>query len=283
MLTLSKSLNIANNSCLVFTSAGNKNALLNWVNSEKVFDLFCVYYANGQEQKLAEYCDYFVSHKGAKFPNLLWVYQNWPDIIERYEYILVLDDDLLLTAANLNKHFEMHKNESLWLSQLAFHRRGKVNHKINEAQPFSYMRYTNFVEVNSPLFDRTSILDFLQVYDGEVVGIGVDYWYSEQLSRKDECHNKIAIFDIIPCCNPRDQIAKGGVREIDTAVSFEERMESWDIKSEKLGIPRNYRKVEFSKVKPKTYLSIIFPSLKVLFYKALYHSYKKVTFSAPYP
>lgn len=283
MTTLSKTLDRKNSPYLVFTSAGNKSALPGWVKGDKRFDLFCVYYASGQEQALSPLCDYFVRHKGAKFPNLLWVYQQWPEIIERYDYILVIDDDLTLSASDFNRHFEMHKKEQLWLSQLAFHRRGKVNHKINEAQPFSYMRYTNFVEVNSPLFDKASLLRFLQEYDAEVVGIGVDYWYSDRLSKQDTEHNKIAIFDNIPCCNPRDQIAKGGVREIDTAVSFEERMRTWDVKAAKLGIERNYTKKEYAKVKPSGFLTSLAPSVKILFFSFLYHAYKKLTFSAPYP
>ncbi|MFC3120827.1 DUF707 domain-containing protein [Agaribacter flavus] len=283
MTVLSKSLDKSNHPYLVFTSAGNKTALTSWVLGDKNFDLFCVYYAQGNEDNLASSSDYFVKHKGAKFPNLLWVYQHWPDILNRYDYILVIDDDLTLRAEDFNRHFAMHKAEKLWLSQLAFHRRGKVNHKINEAKPFSYMRYTNFVEVNSPLFERESLLMFLKEYDAEVVGIGVDYWYSSRLADKDTERNKIAIFDIIPCCNPRDQIAKGGVREIDTAVSFDDRMKSWDIKSQKLGIERNYQKIEYRAVRPQRFIATILPSLKVLFFKVLYHTYKKLTFSQPYP
>ena len=268
---------------LVFTSAGNKSALALWVNGQRDFDLFCVYYASGKEEELSALSDYFACHKGAKFPNLLWVYQNWPELIEQYERVLVLDDDLLLTADNINRHFSLHTEEKLWLSQLAFHHRGKVNHYINLARPFSYLRYTNFVEVNSPLFNIDMLLKFLQVYDAEVAGIGVDYWYSDLISRLDQSQEKIAIFDIIPCCNPRDQIAKGGVREIDTAISFQDRMKSWDVKAAKLGIERNYKKIEYRSKKPPSIFATIMPSIKILFFSALYHAVILAKFSKPYP
>lgn len=74
---------------LVFTSAGNKSALALWVNGQRDFDLFCVYYASGKEEELSALSDYFACHKGAKFPNLLWVYQNWPELIEQYERVYI--------------------------------------------------------------------------------------------------------------------------------------------------------------------------------------------------
>jgi hypothetical protein len=91
--------------------------------------------------------------------------------------------------------------------------------------PTAKLRYTNFIEMACPLFRRDKLDPFMAVYDPELVGYGVDWWFLHTLGAG--LPNRVAVVDEVTCINPYDR-TKGGVREIDTLQSHEKRKEVWE-------------------------------------------------------
>jgi hypothetical protein len=209
---------------LVFTSAGDRSNLTLWLNGRRNFDLWVTYYGD-QNARFKENADFYNRRRGGKFPNLHHVYQTWCDILDHYDAIMVMDDDIIIEAAAISRLFELRERYDLWLLQPAFDATGKISHPITKAKPDFLLRYVNFVEVTCPLFKKQKLDDFMNVYDPELTGWGVDWWYMHTLG--PDLTGKVAIIDDITCINPHDS-AKGGRREIDLIAPKSERIARWE-------------------------------------------------------
>lgn len=212
---------------LVYTSAGDNANLACWLKSAgeqktaKNFDLWITYYGD-QKNRYKELSDFYNMRRGGKFQNLFHVYQEWHDIVTHYEAVFVLDDDMIIDCNGINRLFEIREHLDLWILQPAFHPNGKISHPITRENPFTYLRYTNFVEVGCPLFRRDKLDAFMELFDPLLTGWGIDLWYMHLFGYDPK---KIAIVDDITCINPYDD-TKGGQREI-------LRLEKQDVSKEK--------------------------------------------------
>jgi hypothetical protein len=210
---------------LVFTSAGDHSNLRGWLTGERDFDLWVAYYGD-RPGMFREESELYVSRQGSKFQNLYYCYSKWRDVLERYDAIMVMDDDIVINATELTRLFAIRRELDLWALQPAFRLSGKVSWDITRVQPTARLRYTNFIEMACPLFRRDKLDAFMAVYDPELIGYGEDWWFLHSLG-VDAAARHVAIVDEVACVNPYDR-AKGGTREIDRLHSHEERKEVWE-------------------------------------------------------
>lgn len=210
---------------LVFTSAGNRSNLPNWLHGRRDFDLWTVYYGDrpGMFQDLSQY---YLARKGAKFQNLHYCYGQWPQRLAHYDAVMVMDDDIVIDAAGITRLFEIRRELDLWALQPAFRLSGKVSWPITAVHPTAKLRYTNFVEMACPLFRRDKLDAFMAVYDPELVGYGTDWWFLHTL--EPDVYKRVAVVDEVTCVNPYDKHKGSGGREIDTVQTHEIRKEVWE-------------------------------------------------------
>ena len=267
---------------LVFTSAGDNSNLHHWIKGNKNFDFWISYFGD-EENKYSEQADYYMMRKGGKFPALHYIYQKWPAILASYDAIFVLDDDLIFSGNDISRLFNLMEERELWLLQPAFDKRGKISFKLNEVRPFSLLRYTNFVEVACPLFTKDQLFKFMNVYDPNLIGWGVDLWFSELISQQDTKRNKIAIIDLISCINPRDEKKINNKREIDLLQSRDDRIATWEGIKQKYSLSREYKEVEYGHINKILSFESCLKSIRVLVLKYSYILYKKLTGGRIYP
>ena len=194
---------------LVYTSAGDYANFHPWLRGKRNFDLWVTYYGN-QGSRYKDLSDFYNMYQGSKWQNLRNVYLKWPEILEHYDAILAMDDDILINTANINRLFAIRKEFDLWICQPSYDVRGKIRHKITASQPSNLLRYVNFVENGCSVFRKDKLDEFMKVYDGSLGGNGVDYWFLKVLG--SDIEGKYAIVDAIRCINPHDE-KKSGVRE----------------------------------------------------------------------
>ena len=151
----------------------------------------------------------------------------------RYEAVLVLDDDILIRASDIDRLFAIRTAHDLWLLQPAFDPRGKISWEITKVNPHCRLRYTNFVEMTCPLFRQDKLADFMAVYDPELVGFGMDWWFLHVLGT--DLRGRVAVIDEIVCLNPHDR-TKGRVREINRLQPDEVRKRKWEEMKHRYGI-----------------------------------------------
>lgn len=253
---------------LVFTSAGDNSNLHSWLEGDRNFDLWVTYYGD-EENPYTKDSNYCISKKAGKFPNLHYAYQHWSEIFKHYQAILVMDDDIVINASEISRLFEIREQYDLWLLQPAFNPKGKVSHPITQLNPFTSIRYTNFVEVTCPLFRTDKLNDFMEVYDPVLVGWGIDYWFLDLFA--SEIKGNVAVVDEISCINPHDR-TKGGQREIDLLQITSERIKNWEKIKEQHNI-QEQEHIEFDALKRPLSLSKIIDGMAILIKK---HN-KKIT------
>ncbi|GAB3037672.1 DUF707 domain-containing protein [Bowmanella dokdonensis] len=210
---------------LIFSSIGDSSNISCWL-GDRNFDLWLAYYGDDKSDKFSSDCEFYIRKKGAKFPNFYHLYGQLKDVVHQYKYIMIADDDLVISAGELNKFFDIIDEQQLSLAQPAFDLCGKVSHKVTKMHSLSKLRYTNFVEVTCPAFKTTYLKKFMNVYDEEIVGWGADWWFSSMVEELDGFRNTIAIVDQVTCLNPLDSTKKNG-REIDRIQNTETRQQVW--------------------------------------------------------
>lgn len=279
---LTKQLQQANHKYLVFTSAGDNSNLPHWLKGNKNFDLWISYFGD-QQNKFSDVADYYMMRKGGKFPVLHYAYQQWSQLLKQYDAIFVLDDDLIFSATDITRLFKIREQHDLWLLQPAFDKRGKISFKLNEVHPFSLLRYSNFVEVACPLFTTEKLINFMDVYDPNLIGWGVDFWFSEQIAKQDENNSKIAIIDLITCINPRDEKKIDNKREIDQLQSRDDRIATWEAIKQQYKLSPDYQERAYGQIRKIFSLESLIKSIRVLALKYSYIGYKKLTGGRIYP
>ena len=135
-----------------------------------------------------------------------------------------MDDDVLINGTAITRLFEIRRDFDLWVLQPAFRLGGKISWDVTRVRPTAKLRYTNFVEMTCPLFRRDKLDEFMAVYDPELSGYGVDWWFLQTIGGHDE--KRVAVVDEVTCVNPFDR-SKGGIREIDRLQPKVERQRVW--------------------------------------------------------
>ncbi|MCK5708076.1 MAG: hypothetical protein KAI43_10525 [Candidatus Aureabacteria bacterium] len=222
-IPLIKNIDNPNSKYLVFTSAGDNANIHFWLKGHRKFDLWVSYYGN-EENRYKDVSDFYIAKKGGKFPALHYVYQHWGEILNHYEAIFIMDDDLIINGSNISRLFEIREEYDLWILQPAFSPIGRISFSITRVKPFSFLRYTNFIEVGCALFRRDKLDEFMKIYDPTLVAFGIEWWYSDVLI--PDIEDKAAIVDKISCINPGNWL-KGGQREIDLLDDHSTRVKSF--------------------------------------------------------
>ena len=224
----------------IFTSAGDRNAIRLWLkgNTQHKWDLVIAYYGDDGEEfsELAKSSSYAFRTKGGKFQNLKKLVAQKPEFFDQYSHVWVCDDDIHMSAAQIDEAFAIAEFYQFWIAQPAFSPRGKISHLINEyAGSHCDYRLVNFVEENTPIFLRERLIQFLNVYDGSLFGDGMDWWYLNFFKANELGHlrnfykanelGRFAIIDRIQVINPLDE--EKGRREIDQLEPLAGRRAKW--------------------------------------------------------
>jgi hypothetical protein len=228
----------------VFTSAGDRNAIRQWLEGEtpRQWDLIVAYYGDDDHTfaEIRKLSNYSFRSKGSKFQNLKKLVSQYQQRFDHYSHVWVCDDDIVMSTAQINTAFELTERLGFWVAQPATRAEGKNSHWITcVAGPQWDYRIVNFVEVNLPIFRRDKLIEFLTVYDGSLTGWGIDYWYAN-LFQADE-FGRFAIFDRIQVVNPRNE-DKGG-SEIVKLRPAHLREADWDAARRKFGLVEYPEKV----------------------------------------
>ena len=149
--------------------------------------------------------------------------QKWPAIhrlmaegspLWSYDYILFPDDDLAWSWHGINLAFETMRDFDLLLAQPALEPDSHVIHAITRRVPGSRVRFTNFVEVMTPIFSNEALRVCAPTFGLSRIGFGLDHLWPKLLG---EPESRIGIIDCTAVAHTRPQ----GVK-YDIAAAIEE-------------------------------------------------------------
>lgn len=214
----------------VFTSAGDRNAVRQWLPADgaRPFDLLIAFYGDDDArfEELRAIATRIWRIKGSKMQNLRALVQGGAIDLAAYDQVWLPDDDVLIDPADIPRLFDLAAAYDLWVCQPAFVEGSRVSWPVTKVAPTrDQIRLTTFVEITCPLFRRDRLDAFLAVYDGSLVGWGIDWWFAHVLGAG--WSGRFGVIDAITACNPQTQIKPGAFREIDRLQPPDTRRAAW--------------------------------------------------------
>ena len=119
-----------------------------------------------------------------------------------YDFIAFPDDDLAWSWRGVNVAFERMRDFDLLLGQPSLDPAGHVIHPITRRNDETSIRFTNFVEVMTPIFSRAALRLCAETFALSRSGFGLDHIWPKLLG---EPEHRIAIIDETSVVHTRPQ------------------------------------------------------------------------------
>lgn len=163
---------------LIVAICGDESMHKFWMDKQKDFDLFVVYYGDDDEKYKKDGIHYERA-KGTKFVIMDQICQKYDDFLKQYDAILIPDDDLYITGGDRNRFFGLfHKYEmkiaapSIMGWQLMI---------MSAHNPQYILRYTNWVEIMTPCFDQSTFQAVRHTFTENDTNWGIEYLWTKIL------------------------------------------------------------------------------------------------------
>jgi hypothetical protein len=236
---------------MIFTSAGNNTNFHNiWISENQEYDIYVVYYGDNETlfNEYREKSTFAIKNKGSKFQNFYYFYNNYREIVDSYDLFLIIDDDIVIESSDINKLFDISIKYNLSICQPSFKvdKLCKITYPITRNKKNTLLTYTNFIEVNAPLFNKEALIKLMEKYDPVLIGWGIDYLYIQinGMNKKDS----YAVIHEVSCINPTDDGKIICRRELNLIPDVKKRRYFWENYAEKNGY--------LKQIKPVSYLDI---------------------------
>ncbi len=169
---------------LVIVRAGNASLHPQWLagTRDRSWDLLVNYFGDDPD-KYKDQDIVRIDSKGPKWPALKALIEDHRDLVNRYDYVWLPDDDIACTASDINKLFEIARAEKLALCQPALTLNSYFTWGVTLKPLFTRLRYTNFVEIMVPCFEREFLLRCLPTMADNMSGFGLDFVWPKMLGK----------------------------------------------------------------------------------------------------
>jgi hypothetical protein len=152
---------------LVVVRAGPNSLHERWLDgksaSERDFELLIAAYDERVEPNGAPGTSYLWS-PGSKIRGYSELFRRHPELLERYDYFALFDDDLLASASQIERLFEVGRRYNLDLFQPALSWDSYFSYAATLAIPGYLLRFTNTVEMMCPVFSAAHLKRALPLF-----------------------------------------------------------------------------------------------------------------------
>lgn len=236
---------------LVYTSFGDNTSFDSlWLDDNRNYHVWATYYGDDDDRynAIAVKLDKCVRSKGYKFQNFYKLYNS--EDLSGYERFFILDDDIKISTNKINEMFSISEYMDFDICGPSFDIFSKISHRGNKQKPKFFIRFCNYVEVNTMLLNKKTLIKLMEYFEPQLVGWGIDTLAGWVADTDKELKN-IAIVDSITCTNPKDSTKKDGIRELNRGDGWDTRAEVWNKVADKLGIPRMKDIISYAYIFPQ--------------------------------
>ena len=239
---------------LIVVRCGDQSLHLNWCvpRQDRTYDVAVSYFGNYPDRWI-ETCDIFHTFKGSKWEGLADFLRLYDGIWHDYDYIWFPDDDLCMCRDDLERFFEICRDEHFVIAHPSLLPSSFFSWSITLQRRWCCWRSTNFVEIMAPCFRGEDFVFFQSSFSENTSGWGLDYlwwWLAKQ--------HGLGKFAVV------DEIGMLHTRAVGTAMSGGAKSNP-RVEEDAL-----YEKFNFRKEKPRT-LSYNTQPLKILANKIFNH------------
>ena len=183
---------------LVIVRAGDNSLHEGWLEGQRNWDLIVSCYGNNLEKWQrhdAQRDDIsHITYQGGKFDGLYDAFQQIPGLLEKYEYIMMADDDFKMTSQDINRLFEIMREYDLQIGHPSFSYQSYGNYFPAYHNPYFKIRYSNFVENGVTCLHRSVWRQILPLFEDNPMGYYIDYFWARLT---DDPARQVAFIDDI--------------------------------------------------------------------------------------
>jgi hypothetical protein len=226
---------------LVLLQAGPQSTHRRWFrqNRERTWDLLVNYYdSRGFDESLG---DVSFFQAGTKFTSVYNFVTRFPNLLEQYEYVLLLDDDIMVTMDGLDALFATCARNDLDLAQMALSDQSTCIWDCIFARGRTGLRRLNCVEIMMPVLSRRALRTCGHDFRRSVSGFGLDLLLGKKLAKAD--YSNIAIVDdiVVDHTKPIDDTGGGYYTYLRSRL-INPKAELWRL-IEQFGLDRSIREI----------------------------------------
>jgi len=181
---------------LAVVRCGENSQHLSWSNTNRKFDIGVSYYGDEAKIDFPE-TDYMHSAKGGKWDGIYMFFQEFPHLLDQYEYFWLPDDDIAATAEDVNQLIAIAEHQKLAICQPALDNQSYYSHYITLVSPSFQLRHTNFVEIMAPLVSASLLKQTLHIMAETRSGFGLDFLWPRLAAEQSGTHKVVAIIDSV--------------------------------------------------------------------------------------
>lgn len=179
----------------VFVAAGESSLHRQLLKGDADFDLHLLIY-DGSYNKFCNDTDFIACDAGYKMDMTYRYLHRHPDLLDKYEYFFLMDDDIEMSTEEVNKLFGIMKQYHLRIAQPSLVM-SYYTYEHTLRNPFCILRYTNFVEMMIPCFSKEALVKVLPTFEEKICFKGIEYHWAKMVG------NGIAIIDIVKVVHTR--------------------------------------------------------------------------------
>jgi hypothetical protein len=185
---------------LVIVRAGDTSLHEQWLSGdgERNWDLIVNYFGDDPARYRKDDVRR-IDSKGPKWPALCELIQKFSQDILCYDNVWLPDDDLSATKTGINSFFDIVGKHGLALAQPALTPDSHLGHLITLRNRSFHVRFTNFVEIMAPCFNREFLKQMLPSFSENLSGWGLDFLWPTRIAD----WTRIAIVDAVAVCHTR--------------------------------------------------------------------------------
>lgn len=165
---------------LVIVRAGKRSLHSHWLGpagAERNWDLQLSTYDESFEE-LPQADLPTVVDTGTKWDSMVRHFQASPELLQRYAYVMLADDDLMMSVQDINRLFELSEQQNLAISQLALSHDSWVTYPALMHVPGYKLRYTNHIDCMAPCFESGYLKTLLPFIEKYPTGWGADHTWA---------------------------------------------------------------------------------------------------------
>lgn len=192
---------------LVVLQAGRGSLAHRWYqDAGREWDLLVNYYdALGFRPGFGDYACF---QKGTKFTAMWLLHNRFPDLLESYDHILFLDDDVETSVADLNRLFETCRSHGLDLAQMTLTEDSSCNWAELFCRPGSDgPRSVSAVEIMMPVISQKALNWIAPTFGQSISGFGLDLVWGKLVA---DAGGRIAVLDDVVAAHRRPVDQSGG-------------------------------------------------------------------------
>ncbi|MBI4691724.1 MAG: DUF707 domain-containing protein [Nitrospirae bacterium] len=182
----------------VFMPCGSGSIHEQWLTSgDRSWDMIAYCYDNTYVDSIQADMVYrrAGSFNGTKFSSFARLISDNPDLVEAYDYWMLLDNDILTTMNDIERLFHIMVEHRLDLAQPSLTNDSYCAWPIFKQKNGSDLRYVNAVEIMSFMFSRQAIMHGMHLFHQSISGYGIDLAFGETVRKK--LGTKPAVIDAV--------------------------------------------------------------------------------------